>query len=93
MSVDRTSGAIRMWQNNWNPGTRSWSFSDKGIVSGTTGCTMGYGVIENDLGVRFADLTSDGKADYLCIWPIGIVYGYLNRGMLTTGKISFEDVG
>lgn len=53
---------------------------------------MRYGVIENDLGVRFADLTGDGKADYLCIWPNGRVDGYLNRGMSSTGQVSFENV-
>lgn len=82
-----------MWQNNWNPSTRSWTFSDKGVVSGSASCTTGYGLIENDLGVRFADLTGDGRADYLCIWPNGVVYGYLNRGVSTTGQISLEDVG
>ncbi|KAH7311059.1 putative esterase [Rhexocercosporidium sp. MPI-PUGE-AT-0058] len=92
LSVDRNSGAIRMWLNTWNPGPRTWSFTDKGIVSGAASCTMGYGVVENDLGVRFADLTGDGKADYLCIWPNGRVDGYLNRGMSSTGQISFEDV-
>lgn len=50
-------------------------------------------MIENDHGVRFADLTGDGKADYLCIEPNGRVTGYLNRGMTSSGQIAFEDVG
>ncbi|KAH6718401.1 hypothetical protein BKA61DRAFT_653772 [Leptodontidium sp. MPI-SDFR-AT-0119] len=92
LSVDRNTGAVRMWLNNWNPGSRTWFFVDKGIVSGEARCTMGYGVIKNDLGVRFADLTGDGEADYLCIWPNGRVDGYLNRGMSSTGQVSFENI-
>ena len=50
-------------------------------------------MIENDLGVRFADLTGDGKADYLCIEKSGLVTGYLNQGMTSSGQMTFEDVG
>lgn len=82
-----------MWLNNWDPSTKTWSFVDQGIVSGGAGCTQGYGVIENDLGVRFADLTGDGKADYLCIERNGRVTGSLNRGMASSGQVTFEDVG
>lgn len=82
-----------MWRNNFNTATKIWIFVDHGIISGTAGCTEGYGVIENDLGVRFADLTGDGTADYLCIEKSGRITGYLNRGMSTSGQITFEDVG
>lgn len=82
-----------MWTNNFNTATKTWTFVDRGIVSGGAGCTQGYGVIENDLGVRFADLTGDGRADYLCIEPSGRVTGYLNRGVSSTGAITFENVG
>lgn len=50
-------------------------------------------MIENDYRARFADLTGDGKADYLCIAETGLVRGYLNRGMTSQGQITFEDVG
>lgn len=82
-----------MWLNKFNTATKTWTFVDHGIVSGSAGCTQGYGVIENDLGVRFADLTGDGKADYLCIEKSGRITGYLNRGMTSSGQITFEDVG
>lgn len=82
-----------MWLNSWNPSTHKFAFTDKGIVSGAVRCTQGYGVIEYDLGVRFADMTGDGKADYLCIEPNGRVTGWLNRGMAASGQITFESVG
>lgn len=80
-----------MWLNTYDGS--SWTFEDHGIVSGDAGCTQGYGPGETDLGVRFADLTGDKKADYLCIETSGRVTGYLNQGMTTTGQITFEDVG
>lgn len=80
-----------MWLNTYDGS--SWKFIDKGVVSGGVRCTQGYGTVENDLGVRFADLTNDGKADYLCIEPNGRVTGYLNRGMAPSGQVTFEDVG
>ncbi|KAH8886549.1 hypothetical protein GQ53DRAFT_657685 [Thozetella sp. PMI_491] len=92
LSVDKVTGAVRMWLNNWDGSSRTWKFVDQGIVSGSAGCSQGYGVIENDLGVRFADLTGDKKADYLCIEKNGHVTGYLNRGM-SSGKVNFEDIG
>lgn len=82
-----------MWLNNWNPSTRKFGFADKGVISGAVRCTEGYGVIEYDLGVRFADLTGDGRADYLCIEPNGHVTGYLNRGMSASGQVNFVSVG
>lgn len=80
-----------MWLNTYSGG--SWTFKDHGIVSGSARCTEGYGPGETDLGVRFADLTGDKKADYLCIEHSGRITGYLNRGMTGSGQITFEDVG
>lgn len=82
-----------MWLNKFDTKTKTWAFVDHGIVSGSASCNEGYGVIENDLGVRFADLTGDGRADYLCGETSGRFTGYLNRGMTASGKISFEKVG
>lgn len=82
-----------MWLNSWDASTKTWSFTDHGIVSGNAECRVGDGVIENDHAVRFADLTGDGTSDYLCIERDGRISGYLNRGMSSQGHITFEDVG
>ena len=52
----------------------------------------GNGVGENDLGVRFADLTGNGRADYLCLIQDSQVTGYLNNGM-KNGVIGWSNVG
>jgi len=55
-------------------------------------CTAGNGVGENDLGVRLADITGNGRADYLCMVPDSQVTGYLNGG-LQGGTINWDNVG
>lgn len=62
-----------MWQNTY-AGSK-WSFVDRGIVSTGTMCTQSYGVIENDLGVQFADLTGDKRLTTSALKPTGILPG------------------
>ncbi len=52
------------------------------------GCAQGYGLGLYDLGVQFADLDGDGKADYICIEPNTHATGFLNMGSNV-----FEDLG
>lgn len=93
LSVDNTTGAVHMWQNQYNTSSNKFSFTDLGqVTDNTTLCSQGYGTIENDLGVQFADLTGDGKADYLCIEPDGRITGYINNG-LSSGELSLQSVG
>ena len=58
----------------------------------TTAEGGGNGVGESDFGVRFADLTGNGRADYLCLLQDSQVTGYLNNG-LTNGVIGWSNVG
>jgi hypothetical protein len=51
-----------MYRNDHNAANGVWSFTNLGIVSGSAKCTEGYGIGLTDLGVRFADVTGDGKA-------------------------------
>jgi len=78
---------MHLWENTYN-GDWKTAFKDRGAVPGNYGCKEGWGVGENDLGIRLADLTGSGRADYLCIERDGRVTGYLNRG---NGVL--EDVG
>lgn len=81
-----------MWHNQYTGAWNSDSFVYLGVVSASTMCPAGNGVGENDLGVRFADLTGSGRADYLCLLPDSQVTGYLNEG-LVGGVIQWNNVG
>ncbi|KAF7627478.1 hypothetical protein AFLA_002859 [Aspergillus flavus NRRL3357] len=63
-------------------------FQYKGVLTGNARCTQGWGVGLYDLGLRFADLDGDGRADYLCMDPDGRTDGWLNKG-----ENSFESIG
>jgi hypothetical protein len=77
--VDKASGATRVLLNGYDG--NKFSFKDIGIVTGHATCTEGYGHSKHDLGVRWHDLTGDGRADLLCVQPDGTVHGYINKGI------------
>ncbi|KFY78640.1 hypothetical protein V499_02243 [Pseudogymnoascus sp. VKM F-103] len=91
--VDKATGSTTMLRNDWD-GTK-FTFTNIGVVSGgATPCTQGYGYTNNDLGVRFADIDGDGKADYLCLELDGRMTGALNRGLnklVNQGQIKFSE--
>ncbi|KAJ4179362.1 hypothetical protein NW767_014646 [Fusarium falciforme] len=73
-------GAVKYWQNNKNipprDGGRIWK---EGIVVAT-------GVGEPGSKIRFADLTGDGKADYIVQYEGGAARGYRNNGKIPIGE-------
>lgn len=73
-------GAVKYWQNNKNipnrDGGRIWK---EGIVVAT-------GVGEPGRKIRFADLTGDGKADYIVQYEGGAAKGYRNNGKIPVGE-------
>jgi len=77
--VDKTSGATRVLLNEYD-GSK-FAFKDIGIVTGHATCAEGYGQSKHDLGVRWHDLTGDGRADFLCVQPDGTVHGFINKGV------------
>jgi hypothetical protein len=69
-----------MLRNDWD-GTK-FTFTNIGVVSGGAApCTQGYGYTNNDIGVRFADIDGDRKADYICMELDGRTTGALNKGL------------
>lgn len=57
-------------------------------------CEYKRGIGLEDLAVRFADLTGNGRADYLCLHPDGTVKGYLhedNGDMTWRGQLKFSE--
>lgn len=78
--VDSASGSTTMLRNDWDGTT--FTFTNIGVVSGgAAACTEGYGYATNDIGVRFADMTGNGRADYLCVASNGGITGALNNGL------------
>ncbi|KAM0267389.1 hypothetical protein ACHAPA_005931 [Fusarium lateritium] len=73
-------GAVKYWQNNKNippkNGERIWK----------DGFTVATGVGEPGSKVRFADLTGDGKADYIIQYDGGAARGYRNNGNIPSGS-------
>ncbi|EYB21918.1 hypothetical protein FG05_11578 [Fusarium graminearum] len=73
-------GAVKYWQNNKNipprDGGRIWK---EGIVVAT-------GVGEPGSKIRFADLTGDGKADYIVQYEGGAAKAYRNNGKIPVGE-------
>lgn len=61
-------------------------------LAGLRCAPLEIGVGEQDWGARFADLTGNGKADYLCTEVDIRVTGYLNGG-LSGSVIQWDDVG
>lgn len=77
--VDKASGATRVIQNGYDKDT--FTFEDIGVITGSAHCPEGYGQDKHDLGVRWNDLTGDGRADFLCVQSDGTVTGYINKGV------------
>ncbi|KAF5659012.1 chitinase [Fusarium heterosporum] len=73
-------GAVKYWQNNQNipakNGDRIWK----------DGFIVATGVGEPGSKVRFADLTGDGKADYIIQYDGGAARGYRNNGNIPSGS-------
>nr|OQO24051.1 hypothetical protein B0A51_05021 [Rachicladosporium sp. CCFEE 5018] len=90
--VDKSSGSTTVLQNRFASG--KFSFVSLGVVTGSATCTEGYGTDKHDLGVRWNDIDGDGRADFLCVTPDGVVSGYLNKGvnsMINQGMIKHTE--
>ncbi|KAF4854053.1 hypothetical protein CGCSCA4_v001725 [Colletotrichum siamense] len=83
--VNPETNALRVFINNY-PKSNKWEFSETSAPS--PGCGEKRGVGINDLAVRFADLTGNKRADFLCLRPDGYVSGALHQN-----DGSFKDVG
>ena len=52
---DKHSGALRLWENNYDQRTNSITFTSRGVVA-SPGCTAGWGTSIFDRGMRIADM-------------------------------------
>lgn len=67
---------IEWWQNLYDKGKKSVSFSFAGKIDAM--CTEGIGVGMFDLGLRLADIDGDKRADVLCMEPTSRTYGRMS---------------
>ncbi|KAK5734764.1 hypothetical protein LTR17_008695 [Elasticomyces elasticus] len=72
--VDPSDGTVRMLENGGMQSDGMIAFTDRGVVfkGGPTTCI--------GVGVRFADLNGDGRADYICVTIDGTANAWLNTG-------------
>lgn len=74
---DPDTGSIRVWINDF-PTKKTWDGAFREIEAPKTSCSQKPGIGIDDLAVRMADITGNGRADYLCIHKDGKVEGYLH---------------
>ncbi|KAJ3542506.1 hypothetical protein NM208_g4051 [Fusarium decemcellulare] len=89
--VNPDTNAVEVFLNQY-PQTGKWEWTH--LTNPAPGLNCGYkrGLGIFDLAVRFADLTGNNRADYLCLAPDGTVYGYLqqdNGAFIDVGQIKF----
>ncbi|KAK3994266.1 carbohydrate esterase family 3 protein [Cladorrhinum sp. PSN332] len=89
---DKKTGALRLFENQFDAGRNLLSFADRGEVTGGL-CAEGWGVSTFDRGMRLADIDGDKRADVLCLEKDGRVSGWLNRvvGMEDIGQVKFSE--
>lgn len=91
IGVDRATGELTIWYNNWNG--RTFGFN-KRVAGGTANrCTIGWGVLYHDTAHHFADITGNGKVDYICVYPNGRMTAMLNTdtGFGDAGQIKYTE--
>ncbi|KAH8886185.1 family 3 carbohydrate esterase, partial [Thozetella sp. PMI_491] len=76
--ADPTTGAVQVWINNY-PETGNWDWTYLSNPAPGVTCSQKRGLGMFDLAVRFADITGNKRADYLCIEPDTRITGYTHN--------------
>ncbi|KAH8895341.1 hypothetical protein GQ53DRAFT_855657 [Thozetella sp. PMI_491] len=91
--VNPDTNAIEVYLNEY-PQRGRWEWTYIGNPAPGLSCPYKKGLGIDDLAVRFADLTGNKRADYLCLSPAGTVTGFLHRndgGFDNVGQIKFSE--
>ena len=85
---DKTTSAVTLWDNQWNSGTKTLTFANRGVVA-SPGCGKSTGVGIFDRNMRIADMDGDGRADIVCFEREGKLTSWLNKkeGLENVGQI------
>lgn len=89
---NKATGALTLYENQWDAGKNSLTFANRGVVTGAV-CSQGWGVGIFDLGMRLADIDGDKRADVLCLEKNGRVTSWLNTasGLVDIGQIKYSE--
>ncbi|KAK0384091.1 hypothetical protein NLU13_8180 [Sarocladium strictum] len=89
---DKASGALTLYENQYNAATKSISFANRGVVY-RPNCPEGWGPGIFDRGMRLADIDGDRRADIICLEKDGRLTGWLNEqgGVRSVGQIKFDE--
>ncbi|KAK1622921.1 hypothetical protein BDP81DRAFT_440486 [Colletotrichum phormii] len=90
IGVNRRTGALTVWFSNWDGTNFNW---DKQVLANTDKCNQGLGRGYFDHGAYFADITNNGRVDYLCMEPDGRTTAWLNSasGLENVGQVKFTE--
>ncbi|PKS10949.1 hypothetical protein jhhlp_002708 [Lomentospora prolificans] len=92
--VNPKDGGVEVWLNQIKTtGDFNWAKMGDPAPGAELKCKEKRGIGLYDLAVRFADLTGNKKADYLCIEPNGRVTGFLHEddgGFTKVDQIKFS---
>ncbi|KAM0544829.1 hypothetical protein ACHAPJ_011660 [Fusarium lateritium] len=75
--VNPKGGSVQVWLNNY-PKTKKWQWTHNANPAPALSCSQTRGLGLYDMAVRFADITGNGRADYLCIQPNSRTTGFIH---------------
>ncbi|KFX87170.1 hypothetical protein V490_08483 [Pseudogymnoascus sp. VKM F-3557] len=91
IGVERRTGKLTIWLTKWEGG--KFSFTRQNIDRDDL-CKENWGQGYSDNAHHFADITGNGRVDYLCMEPSGRVTGWVNfenLGLVSAGQIKFSE--
>ncbi|KAJ4258177.1 hypothetical protein NW762_008322 [Fusarium torreyae] len=92
--VNPETGKVEdVWINEY-PARKKWEWTHKANPAPALKCNQKKGIRLDDLAVRFADLTGNGRADYLCLEKDGRVTGFVHKndgGWEDVGQIKYAE--
>ncbi|OBT61486.1 hypothetical protein VE03_09357 [Pseudogymnoascus sp. 23342-1-I1] len=90
IGVERRTGKLTIWLTKWEDGR--FSFTQQKIDRDDL-CKENWGQGYFDNAHHFADITGNGRVDYLCMEPSGRVTGWINydSGLVSVGQVKFGE--
>ncbi|KAH7129387.1 family 3 carbohydrate esterase [Dactylonectria estremocensis] len=91
--VNPDNGAVEVFINEY-PQRKKWEWTHLSNPAPARHCNQKRGLGIDDLAVRFADLTGNHRADYMCIEKDGRVTGFVHKddgGWEDVGQFKFAD--
>ncbi|OBT82112.1 hypothetical protein VE02_08782 [Pseudogymnoascus sp. 03VT05] len=91
IAVEKGNGAVTVWKTSY--AGNKFLFT-KQVIPNSGKCNQGWDVGLFDIGVIFADLTGNGRVDYLCMQPDRRTEAWLNddgSDLRSVGQVKFSE--